>query len=394
MDLQQSTRRLCSCRIRLLSEYPFFGHLAMRLNLVVEDDAKVPTACVSPNGKLSIGASFMESLTDAQLVGVLCHEILHIILFYWKRMGGRTAFLYNTVGEDADKKKIVKKIPAWNVAHDYAINLIIQEMAAKSKRPWIDLPKHALLDQKYKDMAAEAIYDDIMANTPDLDWDNVFWDVSDEGDEVPEDGWKRAILQAAQAHRMRGMELSDAIQKVVSATTTPSMSWQDRLAQWVGDTIGRPDHSYRRPSRRAESSGEILSTCVSQNMPEVIVLWDTSGSMNGHEDAILAEVLGILESTSAPIRVLTCDTEVHGDVKSRDVSDIIDHVKGGGGSDFNPAFARACQNAAPNTVIVALTDGEISVPAYHPPVQAVLWVLTKNGVDPTGGKWGHVIQAG
>lgn len=377
-------KRLRACRIRLLSQFPFFGHLAMHFTLHVEEDAAlVPTAQVSANGCVRFGRAFLDTLSDAQLMGVLCHEILHVALFYWQRQGHRNVLLCST---HAGKKQYV---PAWNVAHDYAINAIIQDVS--NTTPAIQLPPNALLNTKYTNWQAERIYEDILQHTPDLtDFDG---DIDMASSPAEDTRWKHAILQAASTHQQRGMSLPDSIRQVVSSACQPVVSWQDRLAQWVGETLGRIDYSYRRPSRRAESAGEILSAPFPHGAPPVIVLWDTSGSMCGAENALMAEALGILEASPAPIRVVTCDAIVRGDAPDvREAADIVQIVTGGGGSNLSPAFELIQPQLTPDTVIIVMTDGHVLVPPHAPMVQAVLWLLTPGGVDPTNGHWGEVIR--
>ncbi|NIP35442.1 MAG: hypothetical protein GWN18_10835, partial [Thermoplasmata archaeon] len=46
----------------------------------------------------------------------------------------------------------------WNMAHDYAINLIIKHMADAN----IEVLPDCLCDEKYRDWSAEEIYDDLL----------------------------------------------------------------------------------------------------------------------------------------------------------------------------------------------------------------------------------------
>ena len=126
---------------------------------------------------------------------------------------------------------------------------------------------------------------------------------------------------------------------------------------------------------------------------DICVLWDTSGSMNGREKEILGDVQGICEDLGLSIRCITCDTEVHTDVDNiEDALDLIPHIRGGGGSDFTPAFKRL-EDENYDGVVVAFTDGYIGVPQIKPiHIKEVLWVLAGGDVDPTGGKWGDVLK--
>ena len=116
-------------RTRLLLDQPFFGSLAMHLEMV--PDASVPTA--QTNGVyLKFNPDFMATLTENEQLGVLAHEVLHPALLHPYRRGDRDPKL-------------------WNEACDFAINTQLIEAGFR-------LPQGALLDQQYKGMSAEAIY--------------------------------------------------------------------------------------------------------------------------------------------------------------------------------------------------------------------------------------------
>jgi predicted metal-dependent peptidase len=69
-------------------------------------------------------------------------------------------------------------------------------------------------------------------------------------------------------------------------------------------------------------------------------------------------------------------------------------IKGGGGSDFTPAFD-LLEEEQYEGVVVAFTDGAIGVPPCQPHlIKAVLWVIDpkKHDHDPTGGRWGDVLR--
>jgi predicted metal-dependent peptidase len=59
---------------------------------------------------------------------------------------------------------------------------------------------------------------------------------------------------------------------------------------------------------------------------------------------------------------------------------------------FHPAFERL-DDEQYDGVVVSFTDGYIDVPATKPHnIKAVLWVIGAHDTDPTGGKWGEVLN--
>ena len=79
------------------------------------------------------------------------------------------------------------------------------------------------------------------------------------------------------------------------------------------------------------------------------------------------------------------------DVEGLDkTEDVIPHILGGGGSDFSPAFDRL-RGEGNTSVVVAFTDGYISVPSTQPEtLKGVLWVITDRGQRPCS--WGAGIK--
>jgi predicted metal-dependent peptidase len=136
---------------------------------------------------------------------------------------------------------------------------------------------------------------------------------------------------------------------------------------------------------------------VKNGVDDIVVLWDSSGSMNGRETEIMSEVIGICMDMHMSIRVICCDAMICSDQSGVESPEDIDFA-GGGGSNFLPAFDRLHEEGYQGVVVV-FTDGYITVPDVKPPhIRDVLWMLFENGngkdVDPTGGRWGEAISVG
>jgi predicted metal-dependent peptidase len=172
----------------------------------------------------------------------------------------------------------------------------------------------------------------------------------------------------------------------------PKVTWQTVLANWVGENAGKDDYTYQRPNRRTESVGEIMPGIVKTGLPDVTVLWDTSGSMHGLAEEILTEVNEIVSEMGLSIRLMVCDAAVHSDVQGiSNIEAVLPHIQGGGGSDFTPAFDVLVEENN-TSVVLAFTDGYIAVPQMQPDnLKGVLWVLTGPGTQrPT--PWGSAIR--
>ena len=413
--------RISQARTRLMVHCPFFGVLALKLNpKIVGTGHSVKTAAVTPDGNGFFNVNFCATLTDKQLAGLLVHEVLHPAFQCFERGVNRNVMVMTSGGQI---------VSLWNVAHDYAINLMIDMFDC----PDIELPPDGLLDKKYKNWAAEEVYD-TLSDQMSKDEDGrvgpfgkpnksgeegeegegqPLWGVDDMRADLGEDGcklgtpisdakkreleryWKVAVAEAAQIHRQTKGDLPGAMEKIVGELIDPTQPWEDVLSQWMGEHGRKEDYTYSRPARRSLSvfpdGNSFMPSLEKEGVDDMVILWDTSGSMNGREKVILSEVIGICEDMNMSLRVICVDTAVHSDQHDvREPEDV--DVKGGGGSDFRPGFELLDEEGYKG-VVVAFTDGYIDVPEVKPThLRDCLWVIGEHDVDPARGKWGSVLK--
>jgi predicted metal-dependent peptidase len=143
----------------------------------------------------------------------------------------------------------------------------------------------------------------------------------------------------------------------------PTVDWRRALAaeirRGVQSVAGSVDYSYRRPSRRAPSSPDVILPALQKPVPEVAIVCDTSGSMGETELArALAEVEGILAGVglrSRGVTVLAVDAAVN-TVRRVSTARQVDLI-GGGGTDMAVGIAAAAALKPRPAVLVVLTDG-------------------------------------
>jgi len=423
---KQILKRISTARLTVTSFCRFFGHLVGKTHSVIaEPHHKVPTAAVSPDGYIYYNPDFVDSLSDAELAGLVVHETMHPALLCWRRQGSRKAIV--TDGTNV--------FSLWNLAHDLSFNPEIVSLAEKCRaKGKIKLPQGAALDPNYEGWSAEKIYDDLyqkmdkskkplpgvagtmpggMSGTDgqgigdDLRSDLAKSDTGKRaarGDKTAQqkmqNEWRVGVIAAAMAHeRKHGRgHLPAGIAKMVAELQECKVDWRDVLSQWIGENGNKEDFTFRRPRRRFDPNTTYMPSYQKYGVDDVIVLWDTSGSMTGRETEILSEVQGICEDLGLALRIICIDTAVHSDTHDvKEAVDVIPHIKGGGGSDFTPGF-QLLEEEYYEGVVVAFTDGHIGVPESKPPlIKDVLWCIqpSKEGsfgdVDPTDGRWGQVL---
>jgi predicted metal-dependent peptidase len=79
--------------IELQASEPFFSYLLMHMKFTQTEDTG--TMAVDANGNIWYSEKFVMSLNQEELKGLLCHEVLHIVLQHISRIGSRDTRLSN-----------------------------------------------------------------------------------------------------------------------------------------------------------------------------------------------------------------------------------------------------------------------------------------------------------
>ena len=124
-----SVVRIQTARTTLLLDHLFFGTLLFRMGA----QPRSSIATMATDGvSLHFNPLFVETLSAAEIAGTLAHEVMHPALQHHTRRGGRNP-------------------RRWNMACDYAINPMLLDAG-------LTLPKDVLLDNRFRGMSAERIY--------------------------------------------------------------------------------------------------------------------------------------------------------------------------------------------------------------------------------------------
>jgi predicted metal-dependent peptidase len=173
---------------------------------------------------------------------------------------------------------------------------------------------------------------------------------------------RRLVAQECVRHAQQAGNVPAGLLRWALEELTPTVDWRKLLAaelrRAIADTAGSVDYSYRRPSRRASVTGNVVLPALRRPVPEVAVVCDTSGSMT--EDLLamsLAEVEGLLRSLglARQVRVLACDMAVAPAQRVSSARQI--ELIGGGGTDMGAGIEAAAGLRPRPAVTVVLTDG-------------------------------------
>ncbi len=352
MQKLSPSERITKARVRMLLKHGFFGQIATRLQLV--EESGIPTAAVDGK-KFYYNPDFVQKLTDDELVFLVGHEVGHCVWQHFLRRG--------------DRRRDV-----WNMAGDFVINQILVDERIGAQIKAVPI----LLDNKYRGMASEEVYDDLMANAVKVQATlDIHMDGDGSGDEDGEgksfgeplteeekkalsDELKEAVLQAAQASGAGNVP--KGFQRLINDITAPKMNWRDVLKIQLNSII-KNDYSFMRPNRKGWHIGAVLPGMLPGDEVNIAVAIDTSGSISELMlKDFLGEVAGIMDQFDAyTVRIFQFDTGVYGEeIFTSDLNGDIRtyEIRGGGGTDFEVIFTHLKkEDVTPNQLIV-FTDGE------------------------------------
>lgn len=356
--------RLLNAKGTLVEASPFLGSLVLMLPVTITEDPRVRTAAVDGHGRCYFGKTFLEALKVPELRSVLLHETLHLALDVHARRGTR-------------------KHLRWNVAHDFAINLLIEESNFPSE--FLAWPEdfRPLLDPELHGLSAEEIYEGLPTDLSTLGlcpedvlfdlWENL----SPEEREELRRSWREKLVSAAE-RCMEGKGIGDLpgwAQKLLGPILNPQVPWEVQLAHRVHGHLRGRRRTFSRPGRRSQA----LSVCLPgpvRDRGAVGVFVDVSGSVSAQElGNFMGELTGILRDADLPVRLITWDAGVQEDLWLDNPEDVHEALAsrtlaltGGGGTDPRCVIdhldqdAGASDNPQPAFGIL-LTDGEVPWPS-------------------------------
>lgn len=343
--------RMIRSRIQLLVKYPFYGTLALSLQLV--EDYNIPTAGVDGK-RFYYNPDFIETLSEAELNWVTAHEIMHCALGHIWRRGSR----------------IHQK---FNVACDYAVHCILKE----SEDSDFKMPRHALYDKKFNNHAAEEIYDmlpDDGMQSDDQQGSKGLLDSHDKWDdsETQENGkekqreWMEKMINAAEVSEAKKQgSTPGSLKRLIGKLKKPQKNWKELLAEFVQFEIF--DYGFLPPDKRYYGFSDVLMPDyneTTEKLQDLVFVIDTSGSIGEHElTVVFSELVGMMQQFNSSVKghIIFADSDVAAVYDFESIDDILKaKPAGGGGTSFIPAIKYAMEQQEKNEWNVAgliyLTD--------------------------------------
>ena len=387
--------RIQKARTALVLDHPFFGSLLFRLK---GRECRSIQTMATDGVSLFYNPDFVETLNAATLAGTLAHEVMHPALHHHVRRSGR------------DPKR-------WNIACDYAINPLLVDAG-------LNLPEGVLLDDRFRAMSAEQIYNLIGSEATEGsgggDEENesggegrdrelpIAGEANEVSAPVTEGGigqvldalapdeesstvtaeeqvreWDIAVSQAVTVARQAG-KVPAGLNRTLEGAAEAAVDWRELLRRLWSETTPA-DYSWMRPNRRHLWTGLYLPGVVREGVGEVAIAVDCSGSVSARQLRLFeAEVRSILEGQRPErVYVLYFDAVVQ-KVETYEAGQRIDlNPVGGGGTEFGPCFEWLEERGIRPQSLVFLTDLYGSFPPAAPDYP-VLWASTGSQKAPFG----------
>jgi predicted metal-dependent peptidase len=258
--------KMVRARANLVMLHPFFGTLALRMQVKEETGLK---GARTDGTTIRYDPEYVANLTNEECVGLIAATVMHPAMLHHTRRGSR------------DEKK-------WNKACDLAIAEIVQG----SK---LALPSDMQQVQAYNGMSAEHIYQ-LLPDSPDGDGQGQagYDDGSGNGgvDDSPNNGskadreqeerdWKQAFAQAVHVAKQAG-NVPAGMERYLQDLLEPSIDWKQTLIRFMNEKAP-DDFSWQRPNRRHIANDLYLPSMLTTATGEVVVVVDTSGSIGDKE---------------------------------------------------------------------------------------------------------------
>jgi len=361
----------------------------------------IPTALTNGRDEF-YGRAFVESLNDAELRFLVLHEVYHKMyrhLTTWR-------WMYD------EHPKLA------NVACDYVINVKIADDNANDKFATMTGPlTKGCYDEKYRNWDSAQVFHDLKkqgkggggkpqpgdgqgqaqgGGLPE-GFDQHDWEGAEVMTEAEKRDLARDIDEAVRQGAMAAGKMGSGGDRDMAELLEPQVDWRAVMREFITSTCAGSDYStWKKPNRRYIGLRMFMPSGVSEQVGEIVVAIDTSGSIGQRELSVMLSEVKCIADTVHPeaVRVLYWDTEVCADERyeGAEVENLVNSTKpaGGGGTMVECVPKYIADNSIKAQAVIVLTDGYLgsSWGSWHQPV---LWVLLDNkSAHPSVGKALHV----
>jgi predicted metal-dependent peptidase len=366
--------------LHLLLKQPFYGYVAASMIPTESDDISTIRMVNDSSLKLIYNKKWYESISNEIAVGVIIHELLHIILLHPYRRGGRQKLL-------------------WTIACDMAVNEHISSDLLPEGSVTVEGIAKEIRVRIPKFKSAEFYYEVISKDDSQFSFREEKDEVKvllksgleltsnrhmeDESSEINNSALKSMMSELIEQAQFEG-EIPGEINSLISDIyKTSDINWRNVLRRFLtgkGRVIKKK--SFKRESKRFEN---LPGNKRCMGIKALIAL-DASGSISEKQlSQFYGELMKIKRVTGASLSVTQFDTECTAPLPIERYVKDKKRMKNGG-TDYKPVFELA--DSMNMQLLIIFTDGEGTAP---PEVnQKVVWMLPKGGRKPA--TYGHYVD--
>lgn len=400
--------RLIRSRIFLMRNSPFFSTLVLNTPVSLSDD--IGTAATDGNN-IIIGREFMDKLTDQQLTGVLCHEVLHMAFDHLGR--------YSELPDPPDHPELKRFY--FNYAADIVVNGVVLSV------PKLELIDGCVVNHDLEDFSLPEVYSKILEDPPfNITEVNVCMDGEGEGESDSEQGsggsdpqdsaaepgnssskgkskdksqskdkehWDSLLERAKQAEEM-GNSSSALLRKINQVLAESTLDYRTILSEWIVPASS----SWGGYDRRHIYNDIYIDSDIADTL-RLRIFIDTSGSVHLETlSEFISEIrdnIAMSNWAKVDIEGYFFDTELYGPYD--DLDDLL-NPRGYGGTDFHQIVNLIEESPSMGSaeVNIVFTDGHAEIPQAE--FSNLIWILgayqgmTRKVFDFISRGWNHVYK--
>ncbi len=349
IDLAITNFNKCKVELMMSAKSVFLNTILFSMKHIWEPD--IPTADVD-GITIRVNPTWFNAMSDKARIGLLVHECWHV------------AFNHPSRSESfINKRKL-------NQAQDYLINLMLKDVD-------YELPAGGLVDEKFRGMSSDQIYD-LLPDDHEPDYVEDVIIPGDEQEQEVKDNIQQILIKAhiqAKEENQVG-DIPGEIQIMINNLINPKLDALTIFRNYY-NSFCKDDYSMSRPNMRFFPD-YYLPSLYSEGMDELAFAVDTSCSVSDPEFiAFISEIDNFKNQLNPKITtVIDFDTvirKVHILHEGQDVRSL--NFSGRGGTDLRPVFDYY-DDHKPN-VLVVFSDLECC-PIEEDPGYPVVWICVDN----------------
>ena len=387
--------RITRAKISLQRNFPFWAYLSLFLKFKESDDLPDYAGMgVDEKGNLYYKKEFVEGLSENELVGVIAHEINHLVFLHLLRRNSKNPEIWNVACDICVNSLLIKnnfKLPKDCLNPDYNNEIeifgkkIIKCDEKIAEQIYSEIEKEAKKQQKNmngkcscgkcecdKDKNGKRKGDgrckcgkcecggvgELVKGRFDKHFEGK--NLSPKEKKELEDNWNGKIQEALTISKMKG-NIPIGLERLIGELHQEKINWKTLLQRYITNQIPY-NHTYQTYHKKSISTGVYMPNTLKEKISIVIAI-DVSGSIGQKElTDFLSEIIGMARAFQDRIEMtlITHETDVNKTFQVRNGS--IDEIKrleikGGGGTAHDKVFKHIQDNIRDCKCCVFLTDG-------------------------------------